>query len=276
MSRSASPPPKTRSERRRLERLEHARIGPRSRRVARPPIWRSPIAVVTGAALVGALILIVVLGQSRRAPTSGVVVPTTSYPPNLAAGEILGRDDAPVTLDVWSDFQCPFCGSFARTYLPRLVSDFVVGGQLRIVPHDVAFVGRGDPNESVDAAVAASCAADQDRYWQFHDIVFWNQNSENAGAFSEARLQEMADRVGLDRSSWDTCRADPKRAQAVAATTSQALSSGINSTPTLVLNGTATAGLPRTYDDLANAIRALLPGSTAPSGSPVPTTSIAP
>jgi predicted DsbA family dithiol-disulfide isomerase len=85
----------------------------------------------------------------------------------------------------------------------------------------------------------------------------------------------MADRVGLDRPSWNSCRIDPKRAQAVASTTSQALSSGIDSTPTLALNGTATAGLPRTYDDLASAIRGMLPGKGL-SGSPVASASIAP
>ena len=69
---------------------------------------------------------------------------------------------------------------------------------------------------------------------------------------------------------------DPKRAEAVRATTSTAISSGIDSTPTLVLNGTVSAGLPRTYDDLANAIRALLPAATASSGPSVPGSPIAP
>lgn len=243
-------------------------------------MWRSPLVLISGLAVVAAVVVIMVVGQ-KTGPSPGsdataLVLPTSSYRADLINGETYGRTDAPVTLEIWSDFQCPFCGQLARTYLPRLISQFVAGGQVRIVPHDVDFRGSGNPDESRDAAVAASCAADQGEYWQFHDILFWNQNGENAGAFSDARLGTMADRVGLDRSPWETCRADPKRAQAVATTTSQALSTGINSTPTLVLNGTASAGLPRTYDDLANAIRALLPGSTAPLGSPRPTASIAP
>jgi protein-disulfide isomerase len=243
-------------------------------------IWRSPVALMTGLAVVAAAVMIIVLsqttGQSPASDATTLVVPTTGYRADLIEGETMGRADAPVTLEIWSDFQCPFCGQLARTYLPRLVSDFVASRQVRIVTHDVDFLGRGNRNESVEAAVAAGCAADQGRYWQYHDFLFWNQNGENEGTFSGARLQAMADRIGLDRPSWDSCRIDPRQAQAVAATTSQALSSGINSTPTLALNGTAAAGLPRTYEDLANAIRALMPGPKDSSGSPVATTSIAP
>jgi len=168
-----------------------------------------------------------------------------------------------VTLEIWSDFQCPFCSQLARTYLPQLVSDFVVDGELRLVPRDVDFVGRGDPNESVEAAVAASCAAEQGKYWQYHDILLWNQIGENRGAFSETRLGQMADQVGLDRRSWDQCRTDPAREAAVAATTSEAIAAGINGTPTLVLNGVTISGMPRTYKDLADSVLAAL--ATAPT-----------
>jgi protein-disulfide isomerase len=255
----------TRAERRRLARLERPRGAARRQAVARKPIWRSPITVASGLALVAAVILIVALGQQSAAPASADPIgPTGAYPSNLANGSVLSRPDAPVTLEVWSDFQCPFCGQFARTYLPRLVTDFVVRGQLRIVAHDVDFVGRGDQNESVDAAVAASCAADQNRYWELHDVIFANQNGENEGAFSRARLAQMAAKTDIDVAAWDNCRADPGRATTVARTTADALAAGIDSTPTLVLNGTRSAGLPRSYVDLANAIEALQPASTAP------------
>ena len=263
MSHRSSTPAVTRAERRRLERAERARSRAPARVTGRAPIWRSPLALVSGLALVAAALAIVVLGQNGGRPATGdspaLISPASSYPTGLADGEALGKADAPVTLEVWSDFQCPFCGQFARAYLPRLVSDFVVNGQLRIVAHDIDFLGRGHPDESADAAVAASCAADQGRYWQYHDLLFWNQAGENLGAFDPPRLQAMADELGLDRASWGSCLADPQRAQDVAAATSRALASGIDSTPTLILDGTVAAGLPRAYDDLATAIRARLP-----------------
>lgn len=264
-SRAISTIPPSRKERRRLEREERARTGSRLQQ-RQVPIWRSPTALITGVALVAGLIVVIAVnwGQAPSPVASSLNLPPTSYDPQLVSGETLGRADAPVTLEVWSDFQCPFCGQLARTYLPRLVADFVADGQLRIVPRDVDFVGRGDPNESVEAAVAASCASDQGKYWQYHDVLLWNQVGENRGAFNDARLVQMADQVGLDRAAWDQCRSDPARTAAVAATTSAALAAGINGTPTLMLNGVVTtSGMPRTYEELAGAVEAAL--AAAPS-----------
>jgi protein-disulfide isomerase len=259
--------PSTRAERRREERAQRPR-GPARRGPGRRPFWRSPIVAISGLALVAGFILIALLGQGQPAVAEVVNPPLGSYPPGLASGTTLGRSDAPVTIDVWSDFQCPFCGRFARLYLPGLVEEFVSSGEVRIVAHDVAFVGRGNPNESLEAAVAASCAADQGRYWEFHDILFGNQSGENEGAFRLGRLQAMADAIGLDRAAWDRCRVDPARARTVQATTSAALAAGIDSTPTLVINGVTSAGVPSTYDALATQIRSLLPaGAGSPSAA---------
>jgi protein-disulfide isomerase len=228
---------------------------------------------VSAAAVIGAALLIVLLTQQRSAPPTNdsvdLVMPSASYPTSPAEDESLGRADAPVQLEIWSDFQCPFCGQFGRTYLPRLVTDFIVPGTLRITEHDVDFRGQGDPDESVEAAVAARCAAAQNRYWPYHDLLFWNQHGENEGAFTDARLQAMADRAGLDRAAWDSCRSDPANAKEVQSTTQQAIAQGIQETPTLVVNGTPIVGLPRAYDDLASAIRAA-------AGTPSGTGSIAP
>jgi protein-disulfide isomerase len=229
-------------------------------------VWRSPLFLISAAAILAAVVLIVVLNQRSSPPAADLVTPATSYPPGLARGEELGATDAPAVLDVWSDFQCPFCGQFARTYLPRVVADFVVPGQLRIAAHDIAFLGRTEPNESLDAAVAASCAADQGKYWEYHDYLFWNQNGENRGAFARSQLAAIADRLSLDRPKWDACFGDASHAAAVNQATQQALGAGITSTPTLVINGQRITGLPRTYDELAAAIRARLPaGSASPS-----------
>jgi predicted DsbA family dithiol-disulfide isomerase len=69
----------------------------------------------------------------------------------------------------------------------------------------------------------------------------------------------MATEVGLDRVAWDACFSSGTAADEVIARTASALGQGINSTPTFVVNGQATVGLPRSYDDLAALIRAALP-----------------
>jgi protein-disulfide isomerase len=229
---------------------------------------------VTGAALIVglAILLLVVIrpgGSSTPPSTAGLTAPTTEIPAGLAQGRTLGRSDAPVTIDVYVDFQCPFCGQFARLLQPRVVADFVTPGTARIVAHDLAFLSPGrTPDESTEAAVGAACADRQGKFWPFHDYLFWNQNGENKGAFSRDRLAAIGTAVGLDPGSFATCTADPAVRADVAAETAQGESKGISQTPTLFVNGRPFVGLP-TYDQLATEIRAAAAGAGA-SGSIAP------
>jgi protein-disulfide isomerase len=148
--------------------------------------------------------------------------------------------------------------------LPSLVNDFVRPGTLRIEARDLDFLGRGQPNESRELAAGAACAAQQDRYWQFHDYVFWNQGRENLGDHDAAFIAGVAVAVEVDRAAWDACMAGGDVRPPITAQTSAAVAAGINSTPTLVINGQRIVGLPK-YDEVANLIRQL---SSSPAPSP--------
>jgi protein-disulfide isomerase len=266
----------TRRERRRAERDRRA-ADPRRRSPAGSAARGGPSlgVIATVAALVGGVILIgaIVLLQRPAAtgggsPTSGLGEPSINVPADLGdTPNALGSPDAPLTMEVTEDFQCPICARFAHEQLPRLIDDFVRPGLLRIVTHDVAFLDRGDSKESLLSAAAASCAAQQGRYWEYHDWLYANQHGENEGAFTQERLAAIADAIELDRAAFDACVSDPSSEAAVTAATNAALGAGINATPTLVVNGgQPIAGLPQ-YDQLASYLRGLLP-SGAPSGAP--------
>ncbi len=195
--------------------------------------------------LIGGL---VVLQGSGPAATDATALraPASPAPVALAQGRSLGKADAPVTLELWSDFQCPSCGQFAEVVEPALIRDYVTPGTLRIIHHDAAFQGSragSAYDESVEAGAGARCAADQDRYWPFHDWLFANQSGENLGAFADARLRAIATSAGLDVSAWDACRATGTRQAAVRAETQQGAAKGVNATPTMYLNGETIVGL---------------------------------
>lgn len=199
---------------------------------------------------------------------TGLVAPPVALPTELADGEAIGEAGAPVLMEVWSDFQCPVCGTFAKNYLPRLVSDFVAPGQLRVVDKSIDILGRPGQSESLDAAVGAVCAGRQGDYWAYHDYLFWNQAGENRGSFSRERLTAIAVELELDRTAWDACFSDGTAAAEVQARRAQApTTDGVIQTPTFVINGQATVGLPRSYDDLAALVRAALPGASASPSS---------
>ena len=110
------------------------------------------------------------------------------------------RPPAPVTIEIWADYQCPFCRLEAMVFGGSMERAYVLPGTARIVYHDFAFLGQ----ESIDAAVAARCAGRQDpgAYWRYHDLLFASQQGENQGAFSRANLVTLAGIASLDATAF--------------------------------------------------------------------------
>jgi protein-disulfide isomerase len=227
-------------------------------------------------------VLLVVRPFASSTPTSpassdnplGLVRPSVTIPAAMVNGRTLGKADAPVTMDVWADFQCPFCGQFARTVEPQIIANFVDKGIVKLVAHDFTFLGTGhDPDESVDAAVAARCAEQQGRFWDFYMTLYWNQGTaENSGAFTRPRLLAMAALLGLDSTTFQTCLDDQTVRASVIAEKAQGGAAGVSGTPTSFINGTKVQGF-KDYPTIAALITAAAPsaspGLTSP-GSPSP------
>ncbi len=254
-------PPLTRRDRRAAERQSRP-ARHRSHQAARSrPAWRSPMALVTGAALVLAAGFIALALPRGGASDDELREPPFPYQADLIAGEAVGAAEAPVVMELYSDFQCPACRLFVNEQLHRLVGEFVTPGTLRIEARDIAFLGRGSRDESLELAAGARCAAEQGRYWAFHDLVFWNQGRENRGDHSEAFVDRIAAASMLDANAFDGCLARPDVRVAITDRTREAMAAGIDATPTLVVNGRSIAGVPQ-YEQLAALIREEAAGST--------------
>jgi protein-disulfide isomerase len=266
-----NPAPSSRRERRAQARRDSPTDRPRPpRRPAREPLWRSPIVLVSLAAVVVAIVVVLFVRPVTTQTTTELTIPSTSYTADLVNGETVGSATTPVVMEVFSDFQCPACRIFITTELSRLLTDFVVPGVLRIESKDIDVLGKGEPDESLELATGARCAAEQGRYWQFHDLVFWNQGRENRGDHDAAFIARVADQAGLDRTSWETCLAKPDIRQAIRDQTASAVAAGINATPTLRINGQVSVGAPG-YDQLSALIRQLAATSSpAASGAAGP------
>lgn len=271
MSRQPNRPPSqplTRRERRAQERFDAppARTRRSSRRAPRP-VWQSPLVLVTGAAILVGVAIIAFAKPPASRTGENLVEPPTSYAADLTDGDVLGSASAPVVMQLYADFQCPACKIFVTDQLPSLVNEFVRPGVLRIEARDIDILGRGSVSESLDLAVGAACAAEQDRYWQFHDIAFWNQGRENKGDHDAAFIASVATAAEVDQAAWGACIARPEVRSAADAASRAALSAGINQTPTLVVNGQKLVGVPQ-YATLADLIRQLattVPATASPS-----------
>lgn len=245
---------------RRDERAAPHRKGPPTNR----PWFKSPIVLLTVGALTVGLVVVSVLqmlpggGANNGAAAADIIVPANLPPADLTNDRSLGSADAPVTLTVWSDFQCPACKLFATAVEPRLITEYVATGKLRIDYRDLTIIGP----ESVQAAIAARCAAEEDRFWDYHGVLYANMAPENSGALTRDRLVAFADRLELDGTAFRECL-DSGHAATHVATESASASSRFNSTPTLEFdNGDVIAGVPA-WDALAQKIDDLVAAAGA-------------
>lgn len=216
------------------------------------------------AAIGATLFAIILLAQAPPALTdatdTALRAPTAVRPAGLIIdGRALGAPEAPVVVELWEDFQCPACSRFTRVVEPSVVERFVPAGNVRVVFRDFAFLGA----ESIDAAVAARCAGEQDAFWPYHDWLYANQNGENTGWFSQARLADIATRLQLDRTAFDGCVARSDVRGDVASETAEGRALGVASTPTVMVNGVPFDG--STSDDLLTTIQ-----SAVDTASPTP------
>ena len=255
--------------------------GPSVGTEARPPGVRpgtiaALLAAIAVGILVGAVGLAAATGQLAGATASPSPTPARSPEPSPAANAV-GRPNAPVTIEVWADYQCPYCRLDALLYGGAIQREYVDPGVARVVYRDFAFLGQ----ESTDAAVAARCAGRQEPAAQirYHDALFTFQQGENQGRFSRANLLQVATLAAVpDATAFAACLDDPTIASAVAGETKEGRSIGVTSTPTLRVSGPGgtkvVTGFSQGWAPLRDAIESVRVAHASPSpagsGSPGP------
>ncbi|MEZ0396588.1 MAG: thioredoxin domain-containing protein [Anaerolineales bacterium] len=220
--------------------------------------------VTLGALLVALAFIMPLARRSTYEPR------TFSVPVN---GPSLGVADAPVRVDVWEDFQCPACAEYSRSIETRIISEYVEQGLVLYTYHFFPFLDGADypaedgsgrlhyiysqrgPGESDQAANAAMCAAEQGRFWDYHDILYQNWNGENRGAFADSRLLLFAEDIGLDMTAFEQCFRENRYEDVIQADFIAGNERNIPGTPSVFVNDVR---VPTRFEDIAAAIEAAL------------------
>jgi protein-disulfide isomerase len=142
-----------------------------------------------------------------------------------------GPEDASVVMIEFSDFNCPYCGRFARETLPLLRENYE--GRIRFVYRDYPILG----DSSLEAAIAAECANDQGAFWDYHDLLFQNQ-----GDFNQDMFIRLADEQQLDAEQFTTCQNDSATSDEIVGDYAEAQRLGVSGTPTFFINGRRVVG----------------------------------
>ena len=179
-----------------------------------------------------ALAIVIVSGFAVLKP-GGSNSPAPVQPAAVSLDKSKGAADAPVVVVEYADFQCPYCRDFYLGPEQQLQKDYVDTGQVRFVFRHLAFIGQ----ESTWAAEAAECANEQNRFWDYHDKLFAEQGAENSGTFSRENLKRFAAELGLNTQQFNQCLDSGKYQAKVQQEVAEGQRLGVNSTPTLFVNG---------------------------------------
>ncbi len=192
------------------------------------------IYLVGGVALLAGLLAVILAAASDSEPTSAELPDYSGVPSAWQNRNILGDPDAPVTVQAWEDFRCPACAAFNERVKPGLVDNYISSGKVKLEFRHFP-LQQHEPGASL-AAQASECAADQGRFWVYHDRVF-QATSSGANAFLMERLIDYAGELDLDRDTFTSCLTNQEHMLTISESLQAARTAGHNSTPTVLVDG---------------------------------------
>jgi len=157
-------------------------------------------------------------------------------PTPQAQGNAMGNPDAPVTMIEFSDFLCPYCRQFALETEPLLIEEYVATGKVYFIYRTL---GDWLGPQSQASAEAAYCAAEQNRFWEYHDLLFANQKLVD---FSSQNLIGFAEDLGLNMDQFEGCVQQGEYRPQVENDLQDGLRAGVRGTPSFLINGRFIAG----------------------------------
>ncbi|PIY79963.1 MAG: hypothetical protein COY80_05400 [Candidatus Pacebacteria bacterium CG_4_10_14_0_8_um_filter_42_14] len=179
--------------------------------------------------------------QAAAQPPSAPAQPTTGTV-STDDDPILGDKNAPVTIVEFSDYECPFCKRHFDETLPKLISDYIDTGKVKLVFRDLPLPFH-EPMATKEA-VAANCAREQggdEKYFEFHDEIF-TRTISNGNGLDDAKIQTIASDLGLDTASFTTCLSDKAMEDEVKKDLADGGKAGASGTPTFIIGKSTSDG----------------------------------
>jgi protein-disulfide isomerase len=191
-----------------------------------------------GATLAVAIVVIVIAiavsssgGNDTKVTKKESTTTETLFTGIAQNGITLGNPQAKVTIYEFADLQCPFCRQYTTSVFPDLVNKYVKPGKVKMVWRNLTFIGP----DSVTAARAASAAGVQNKLWDFVDLFYKNQGTENTGYVTDKFIEQIATNALIDVNKLKADQSSPVVEQQLGEAQNQAQQFGINSTPSFLI-----------------------------------------
>jgi protein-disulfide isomerase len=216
------------------------------------------LAIVGGAVILIGLIIFSFAASSSK--VDFIMITPVARPQE--SGTAMGDPNAPVRLDVFEDFQCPACQYFALVISKQVMNELVASGKVYYVFHQYPFIDDyAATRESDQSANASLCAAEQGRFWDYHDMLYTNWKGENIGYLTDELLMDFAKALKLDMKAFKACFTENRYKAQIEADLADAKKMGVSGTPSVFVNGKLiTPGKVPTFEDIKAAVDAALSG----------------
>lgn len=233
----------------------------------------TPFYVILGVVAIGGVVLL--LNQFRGGGGGAALAPVAVQidPAELSRvkGISMGREDAPVVMYEFADFQCPACGQFATFMTPLIKERLVNTGVVRYVYYD--FPLQQHPHAFV-AARAGRCANEQGKFWEYHDLLYARQSTWAGMRSAVDYFVELGGEAGIpDPDAFESCVQSTRFQEEVSRSLGLGEALGVNSTPSIFLNGKRVQNLPGSFAEFEEIVRA--EAGSAPAAAPAPADSAA-
>ena len=215
------------------------------------------VSILVGAILISASILYgfhtlvkgggaALLGTSQTAPAAPSAVGTANQPAAGAPVTVtdrsdeptLGNKDAKVVVEEFGDFQCPYCKQFFQQTFDQIKKQYIDTGKIKYVFRHFPLT-----NLHINAqisAVAAECANQQGKFWDYHNMLYTDGQSDGTG-LDKASLEKYASQLGLG-SKFNQCLESNATLATVQADQAEGTKDGVSGTPSFVINGKLLVG----------------------------------
>jgi protein-disulfide isomerase len=191
--------------------------------------------IVAGVIVAGALVYDPSSLPAAKDPGNQVVdAEPTGEAPTIDDDVVLGEANAPVTVIEFGDFQCPYCGLLYQNVEKQLRDEYIATGKVKMVYRDFPLPGHP---AAQPAGEAAACAADQGKFWAYHDELFERQDS-----LSTLNYVDLAVELGMDRAAFQSCVDSRKYQAEVDKDKEDGILAGVNGTPATFVNGKLISG----------------------------------
>ncbi len=155
--------------------------------------------------------------------------------PTIPSAMALGSDSAKTTIVEFGDYQCTWCARFHKETRENIMTNYVDTGKVRFLFKDFPINDLSDRASSL-AAEASYCAADQGKYWEYHNEVYNNWKGENTGWVTKDSLRQFASNVGIsDQAAFGQCLDSGKYVGVVRDNYNLAKNIGLNATPSFII-----------------------------------------